>query len=407
MKKIYILLISIFMIFNFIYSAWADTKCNEQAGYIKLKNGKCYNSKTLLSYKDTTFYHKNYQCGKECDYNGRNCKEGICNVSDCAQGYTELKNGNCYNPKTLLSYRGSTFYHDGYYCGKDCNIKDGSKCNIGICSVTDCAAGYTELKESTCYNPKTLLSYKNTTFYHNGYECGKECDYNGRNCKIGICSVTDCAANYTELKNGNCYNPQTLLSYKSGNFYYKGHYCGRDCDIKDGSKCNIGICNASDCAAGYTELRELSLFESKYPIIIEKPVMLGTFSHAAHFRPSTSKLYCYNPTINLSYTFDSNKKFIFAKNDEICGMDCDLNGRNCKIGLCNAEDCPKGYKQFFHGACKSEKSDKILVPVGSDDAKKFRNEKRLTTANNAKYVADSVIMPLEILILLPISLFYP
>lgn len=284
-----------------------------------------------------------------------------------------------------------------FFCSTS-SIKAETNCNA--------EAGFTIQKNNRCYKPNSLLSYQENEFYYDDEQCGIGCDYNGRNCTKGVCNVEDCITGYTQIKKGKCYNNKTFLSYYDENFYYKDYYCGRVCN-SDGSNCNEGICNISDCANGYTEIREHWFTPSKYPIIIESPVMFGTFSHPSLLRPEQSRFSCYNPSLNLSYSRPINKKLVFAKDNETCGINCDYNGRNCEIGLCNAEDCPKGYKQYFHGACKSEKKDKVLIPVGVKEAKKFRDEKILTATNNAKYVAEAVIIPIEILILLPVSLFYP
>lgn len=162
--------------------------------------------------------------------------------------------------------------------------------------VSDCNAqyGYTQVKEIgyrnfVCHNPNTNMSYyyskfmtsygstESSTFYLNGNVCGSDCDYDGKNCKWGICNVLSCEKEngYTELEIENtkykekhflCHKKGTKLSYFPVNrkntdkyFYYDGQKCGSDCDM-DGRNCvyesgglypMVGICNPEDCPQGY------------------------------------------------------------------------------------------------------------------------------------------------------------
>ena len=163
--------------------------------------------------------------------------------------------------------------------------------------VSDCKTqyGYTQMKEIgyrnfVCHNPNTNMSYhyskfttshgstESTTFYLNGNVCGTDCNYDGKNCKWGICNITSCNLEYgyTELEPEKtksqkkfplCHKKGTKLSYRPVNsnravnvFYYDGMKCGSDCDM-DGRNCvyegsglypMIGICNPIDCPQGYT-----------------------------------------------------------------------------------------------------------------------------------------------------------
>ncbi len=155
MKKkilIFLLIILSTLIFNSSAKAF-ELNCAE--GYIQQKNGNCYNPKTKLSYDSIgNFYLGAFQCGYKCNDNGRNCEEGICNVLDCADGYTEMKKGKCYNPKKLLSYEydkktgylnhNITFYYEDFRCGFDCNF-NGRRCQRGICNIEDCPKGYKKI----------------------------------------------------------------------------------------------------------------------------------------------------------------------------------------------------------------------------------------------------------------------
>jgi len=181
------------------------------------------------------------------------------NVSDCnvKYGYTQIKeigyhNFVCHNPDTDISYyyskfstsHGSTgnytFYLNGNICGTDCDF-NGQNCKWGICNISNCDTknGYTELElEKTnsknklwiCHKKDTNLSYRpvNTNsatnvFYYDGLKCGIDCDMNGKNCAYdsgglypmtGICNSEDCPKGHT-IQQGYCKNPDTKeLFYK-------------------------------------------------------------------------------------------------------------------------------------------------------------------------------------------------
>ena len=63
--------------------------------------------------------------------------------------------------------------------------------SIGNISVNakNCAEGYTQIKDGNCYNPNTSISYSiDNDFYINGKRCGEDCDFEGRNCTKGVCN---------------------------------------------------------------------------------------------------------------------------------------------------------------------------------------------------------------------------
>jgi len=147
--------------------------------------------------------------------------------------------------------------------------------------------------------------------------CGYGCDSDGTKCKYGYCNTADCnkTKGYVELININremlCYNPNTKLSYTSErlgkvSFYRDGLWCGENCDY-DGGNCRRGFCNAAQCnqAYGYTDLKRVG----------------NTFR-------------CYNPTTQLAYGIVYGKDMYFYKNGGVCGVKCDMNGKNCEIGNC-------------------------------------------------------------------------
>ena len=349
MKKkilVYLLIIlSTFFIFNFSAKTFG-LDCAE--GYTQIKDGNCYNPTTKLSYNPTTnyFYFMDFDsCGKECDFNGKNCKEGICS---CVPNYIlkrKTYEPRCYNsPDNSLSYRKSPhinqnleFYKYDDYCGFDCDY-DGRNCKGGVCNIADCAEGYTEIKNGRCYNPQNSLSYipheKVKVFYLNEKECGQNCDYAGKNCEKGVCNKIYCPKieGYTQLKNGNCYNPTTKLSYDSNrNFYIEEEPCGQNCDF-NGRNCVRGNCNVKDCAEGYIQLKDGK---------------------------------CYNPETRISYGKQSNKEIWFYFHGRHCGINCNFDGRHCKTGVCRAEDCHGKYNNIFYtdytGFCIDNNGNKRIT----------------------------------------------
>ena len=377
-------------------------RCNREKGYTQLikiddkyEEMYCYNPKIYLAYRssdiaesiggDKVFYYNNEKCGYSCDFDGKNCRYGgVCNISDCdrTKGYTEIKKGKCYNPatkisvpkcdeeyeynvakemcqntKTGLSYSVSMtqkglFYKDGVFCGKLCDVDSCAK-----------AKGFTQMKAvdetMVCYNPNTHISYNSgKTFYIDDLKCGESCDFDGKNCKYGkSCYDCDRDKGYTQLKSGRCYNPKTQISYEDKKFYVNNYICGYNCDI-NGKNCNLGACFADEC------MRKYGYPEIKY----------GK---------------CYNPktflTREVNIIGDQNNTFYYKSAE--CGKTCDNDGRNCKYkndkdkigghivkGICNIEDCPKGYKQIYtnggYGMCKSEIGNIIVF---SDENGKFHN----------------------------------
>ena len=234
------------------------------------------NPLTYVIFKDNTkhFYFYGKECGENCDEYGRNCTTGSCNALDCNRknGYTKLTTIGvginsalvCKNPNTLLAYSayskfGPNFYIDDVACGVNCNI-DGTNCQSGgICNIADCnrEAGYTQFIKTNngehyiCYNPNKNLGYWNTYkkgyryFFYNGYKCGLNCDFNGKNCEYetgsnamtGICNIDDCPSGYT-IFNGYCKKPdgkKLLYKDKDGKF--------KNADVRDfkyGAQMGVG-----------------------------------------------------------------------------------------------------------------------------------------------------------------------
>lgn len=170
-------------------------------------------------------------------------------------------------------------------------------------------------------------------------------------------TLSDCNAQYgyTQIKEIikvrskylACHNPNRNLSYysvdgKSYVFFLNDRMCGANCDM-NGNNCKSGFCNRSGCDK-------------------EHGYELAAFQYDKTTR-------CYNKSIKLSYRLGENgKTFYYNDSDVSCGVGCDFNGKNCsyepkgtkpKIGICNPDDCPKGYI-VDSGYCKNPKTGKSL-----------------------------------------------
>ena len=274
---------------NLKYKYWLDVNslvCNKEAGYTKIKNNECNNPNTKLSYKISydydkeqkvynevyNFFYDGAYCGTNCDYDGKNCQKGFCNANNCAQnaGYTQIRKDECYNPNTKISYNSNGSFSKEYsYCGKNCDI-NGRNCKEGGCYPLKCPNGFQTKREYmspnnphvyynpyVCYNPQTLISYtKNGIFIHDGFICGKNCDINGRNCKEGVCNIKDCKLpGYTKFSKSYCINPSTAFAYKydidsqKTNFYSLKKYIGYngilDFNPSWSSKIRKATCNSN------------------------------------------------------------------------------------------------------------------------------------------------------------------
>ena len=278
-----------------------------------------YNPKTHLAYfyyfnGVNEFYLNGIPCGESCDIDGKNCKSGNCNEKEIKDnGYTEIKSGKFYNPNTKLSFSSKDFYIDEKWCGKDCNI-DGTNCKSGVCNVKECENGYTEIKDNMCYNPKINLSYKpgkgslSSLFYINDKYCGSDCNPDGTNCRMGSCNIKECQKGYTEIKGEKCYNPQTHLSHNSyKNFYLNDHYypCGHECNT-DGTGCQEGVCNVADCKQGYKNLSYV-LIETTYDKIFDGLMLYNLISGD---RGIIEGFMCYNNSKTEGY-------FVFKPEEKI------------------------------------------------------------------------------------------
>ena len=238
-------------------------------------------------------------------------------------------------------------------------------------------ANQSEIKAVEGFSREEPLSYSGKRFYIYGLMCGIGCDNYGRNCQKGICNVKDCDIKngYTQLKvtgkhmsadDAICYNPKTDLAYSVYSeynyveFYKNNIHCGENCDI-DGKNCIWGICNVENCDIenGFTELN--------------KEKELGFFG------PVKEHWVCNKPSLNLSYFPTSKGTYkTFYYKEYFCGRNCDTEGKNCEyeegsrpgIGICNPEDCPKGYEPSI-GLCKKINGKKLLY---KDKDGKFKNE---------------------------------
>ena len=346
-KRNLFILIGIFLIIFSVKIVHAQ-KIECHKGFVK-EYYHCKNPKTSLSYRnyeqDTSTYFSlnDIWCGNDCNFDGTNCKRGLCDKKEIIKyGYTEIKDKKFYNPKTNLSFAGDDFYLNNIPCGSKCNF-DGTNCKLGYCDKNELTKyGYTETKGETLfkdfYNPDNNLSFHASDngsgdviirFYYNGVHCGYNCNLDGTNCKSGYCNKNELTKyGYTEIKDEKyhkeLYNPKSNLSFYTDNestdFYLNGKSCGTDCSL-DGKNCKSGYCDKDKLAIhGYTA-KDNNFNNSKNHL---------TFNYHGQFY------------IDGDYYTGVQ-----------CGQKCDLNGKNCKIGYCDINEIKKhGYTE------KKDKTDR-------------------------------------------------
>ena len=168
-----------------------------------------------------------------------------------------------------------------------------------------------------------------------------------------------------------CHNPKTGISYfykklitsygstESYSFFKNGkygpEYIGSDCDF-EGKNCTYDVrSDGSNCAKeyGYTEVEfEKEKKNDKLLLCHKKGTELS-------YRPVSKN----NAGVNI---FGWTNQFYY--NGLRCGLDCDMNGRNCAYdsygnypmtGICNPEDCPQGYV-VQQGYCKNPDTNELF-----------------------------------------------
>jgi len=254
---------------------------------------------------------------------------------------------------------------------------------LELCTAYSVKAIQSEQHFVQGYSRELPCTFSGKRFFIYGAQCGYGCDKFGRNCEKGICNPKDCNVKngYTSISSTGkglnykvvCLNKSTNMSYSVysdyniTSFFINNIYCGENCNI-NGQNCKRGLCNVNDCD-------------------IEHGFISLNLEYKRGYYGTTNRHWvCHNPNRNLSY-FKNGQNKTFYYNQYVCGYNCDYQGKNCayeenddRIGICNPEDCPKGYAPET-GYCKKIKGKKLLY---KNKAGKFKNEALKSTINDFK-----------------------
>ena len=269
-------------------------------------------------------YIQEEKCGQCSSVTGEKCT-GMC-IDICENGSTfghnaELDMFGClHNETAVFCTRGSSTtiqcYKDGMYCGRNCSTL-GTDCQKGSCNDENiCSAGWTlTIKNNSiaCLNDTTghYCQLKNEAcFDENDHQCGYACTFDAA-CTYGSCQdLCPTGLSYQSVSNGyGCYNPQTQIACENHNTlitrfncYKNKIQCGHNCTDYLASGCPDCL-DEIICPAG-------TYFENNMCI-------------------SSDGVKC---QLNGTCSIQDNIN---------CGQKCDLDGNNCKVGLCR-DTCPSG-----------------------------------------------------------------
>jgi hypothetical protein len=103
----------------------------------------CYSPKYNLAYgyyskSHISFSYNKETCGTNCEFNGKNCEEGICNIDECPVGYKHLYYGMCKNDrgdKLLVYDRKNNKFHNKKTLEMKNNIKEASRTTAFVATM--------------------------------------------------------------------------------------------------------------------------------------------------------------------------------------------------------------------------------------------------------------------------------
>lgn len=283
------------------------------------------------------------QCGRLCQADGSNCKDGVCHQSDCPANSTLLSKSSigygCSHNDTDLFCTYNRSYFIGCYlgtkqCGTRCSDLSATGCQDCF-SDFECPSGttlttgiYANVVYDACKNEEGVVCL-NDAFQHcyvGNKICGQYCSLDGTGCSYGGCSETElnCPAgtvwgfmNFNYWQVFGCKNSATLVNCTIIDNKIKctknGSVCGSGCSL-DGTGCTTGVCSASDCPNGQEPVYDTS---------------------------STFKCDVVDKTVSCSGTAGA---YACSINNNICGYNCaDELGSSCEQGICRADECPDGF----------------------------------------------------------------
>ncbi len=287
-----------------IVSNWADGACIDgechvvecNAGY-KVVGGICVSDCATGQHYDndssTCVDDDINNCGKTgyvCSEQIKNssivlCTEGMCYVSECADGYAAHNNecvSNCNKNQHYDSLWSKCVDNDvdncgqtGFACSQKVQNWETGSCVEGNCVVDQCTSGFkvvgNECKADCLadqhYDSQTAQCVTNdiNNCGQTGFACAERVlNWMAGTCENGSCSVTSCAPGYKPSPNADacvsdCKVGQHYDSSKSvcvaddlNNCGQTGYSCLEQIKNAQSAICKDGKCNVVDCKKGYT-----------------------------------------------------------------------------------------------------------------------------------------------------------
>jgi hypothetical protein len=130
------------------------------------------------------------------------CTGGICTVGGCNAGYTDCNN----TPADGCEVHTGADVNNCGTCGHQCSVLHGSAaCNMGICAVAGCTAGWGDCINGYADGCETDLTSNNANCGQCGKSCTTACVGNvaATACVASNCTITSCSGAFTD-NNGTC-----------------------------------------------------------------------------------------------------------------------------------------------------------------------------------------------------------
>lgn len=281
------------------------------------------------------FISRNEQtCECECDTSlgfNRVPKDDVC---VCPPDMMFL-NGRC---RSFNCYGGTvgagnwTCTIDGKRCGSNCS-QDGLTCYYGLCNNV-CPSGttfdyqsaiqYYGCKKENAFENTTVLCTKITTFdnyycYVNdtNVRCGNYCSLDGTNCYYGVCDQECMNKGMPTVRASGiygCLDETTGVVCGHNTFTTYGCYkndaqCGIGCQDSFADTCTTNMCFEDICPTGTVFSVENNQYRCTRPDGIYCALSGG------------GGVRCY------------------TSDDKTCGIFCELDGINCRLGTCDSSIC--------------------------------------------------------------------
>jgi hypothetical protein len=185
-------------------------------------------------------------CGLTCvAVNGTPaCVAAACQIT-CATGFADCDNDRSNGCEKKID---SDATNCGA-CGKVCDAGNGTpRCNMGVCGVSDCPAGFGDCDG----DPKNGCEVNLAGDPLNCNVCGSACEKanNQPSCVAGACKIGTCDANHADCDNDPKNGCETSIVSDPSNC----GACGKTCSVTNGtSKCEAKQCKVNTCTAPWAD----------------------------------------------------------------------------------------------------------------------------------------------------------